>query len=95
MSHRSNPLHRAMTFIVMADSDPEKEWPEALINAAIMAGVAFFSTLASLGATGLLADPLKGLLSAGIAAGLTFFSRLAVERGLPAPEGTPEGEGGG
>ena len=84
--HRSHPLHRAMTFINMAEDDPEDEMKEALVNACIMAGLAFFSTLAGMGATGLLGDPVKGLISAIISAGLAFFTRLAIERGLPVRE---------
>ena len=85
-AHRDHPLHRAFTFIVLADGDPEKELKEAVVNAFIMAGLSFFSTLAGLGASGLLADPVKALVSAGVSAGLAFFTRLAIERGLAPPE---------
>jgi len=59
---------------------------EALINASILAGLAFFSTLGGLGVAGLLADPRAALLAAAIAAGIHFFTRLALERGLAAPK---------
>jgi len=55
---------------------------ESLVNAAILAGLGFFTTLGGLGAVGLLADPKLGLCAAAIAAGLNFFARLAIERGL-------------
>jgi len=60
--------------------DPRLE--ESLINAAILAGLAFFSTLGGNAAVGLLAEPKAGLLAAAIAAGIAFFARLAIERGL-------------
>jgi len=55
---------------------------EALLNAAILGGLTFFTTLGGIGAVGLLADPKLGLCAAAISAGLAFFARLAVERGL-------------
>jgi len=55
---------------------------EALLNAVILAGLGFFTTLGGLGAVGLLADPKLGLCAAAISAGLNFFARLAIERGL-------------
>jgi len=55
---------------------------EALVNAAILAGLGFFTTLGGMGAVGLLADPKLALCAAAIAGGLQFFARLAIERGL-------------
>ncbi|KPV65294.1 MAG: hypothetical protein AOA65_0329 [Candidatus Bathyarchaeota archaeon BA1] len=42
-------MHRALTFY----KNPEHEWREALINEGIMAGLAFFTTLAGVSATAL------------------------------------------
>jgi len=55
---------------------------EALLNAAILGGLAFFATLGGNGVAGLLGDPKAGILAASVAAGIAFFTRLAVERGL-------------
>jgi hypothetical protein len=52
--------------------DCPDSWKTQLANAGIMAGVTFFSSLAS-GA---------GPLKAGIAAGYSFFITLAIQRGL-------------
>jgi len=66
--------------------DPPNGWKDQLANAGIIAGVNFFTTLGGLGATGLLGDPLKGLIAAGISAGVGFFVTLAAQRGLQKPE---------
>jgi hypothetical protein len=67
-----------------------KDCPNSLrdqaINAAIIAGFNFFTTLAALGATGLLGDPQTGLIAAGISAGLGFFASLFTQRGLKKTE---------
>jgi len=55
---------------------------EALINAGILAGLAFFTSLGGMSVTGLIAEPEKALISAGIAGAIAFFTRLAIERGL-------------
>jgi len=62
--------------------DDTFNWRDALIDAAIMAGLTFFTTLGGLGATGLLADPQLGLLAALISSGTEFFAILAIKRGL-------------
>jgi len=59
-----------------------KSLEEALINAAILAGLGFFYTLASAGISGIRADPLTYVLQASIVAGLYFFTRMAFERGI-------------
>jgi len=61
-----------------------KKNPDAdiIINALIVAGQNFFTTLAGLGAAGLLSDVKAGMLGAGISAGLAFFGSLAIQRGL-------------
>jgi len=62
--------------------DPPNSWRDQIINASILSGLQFFTSLAGIGAAGLLADWKLGILAAGIAAGLTFFSSLALQRGL-------------
>jgi len=62
--------------------DPPGSLQDQIINAAIMAGIDFFSTLASISAAGIIVDPARSLLAAGIAAGLGFFMALAIQRGL-------------
>jgi len=61
-----------------------KKNPDAdiIINALIVAGQNFFTTLAGMGAAGLLSDMKTGILGAGISAGLAFFSSLVIQRGL-------------
>jgi len=62
--------------------DPPAELKDQILNAAIMAGLAFFTALAGIGAAGLMADWRLGLLAAGISAGLELFITLAAQRGL-------------
>ena len=62
--------------------DPPDKSVDQCINAVIMAGVNFFTTLGALGATGLLANLQIGLLAGFISAGSTFFATLAMQRGL-------------
>jgi len=78
VGHRNKLLHTAQTIYY----NPDSELKEAFINAAILAGFAFFECLAGMAIAGLLEDPVKGLIAAGIAAGLAFFGRLAIERGI-------------
>ena len=60
----------------------EFDWDDALIDAAIAAGVTFFTTLGGLGVAGLLDDPTRALLAAFIAAGGSFFTWLAMKRNI-------------
>lgn len=62
--------------------DPPNSALDQLINAAIMAGLGFFTTLAGIGAAGLLSDWKTGLLAASIATGLEFFVALTIQKGL-------------
>jgi len=62
--------------------DPPADWRDQLINAAILAAIDFFTTLAAVGAVGLIQDPALTLTAAGISAGLSFFVALAAQRGL-------------
>ena len=57
------------------------DWGDALADAAIMAGLTFFTTLGGLAVTDLLKNP-AAWLSAGIAAGAQFCAILALKRGL-------------
>jgi len=83
-------------FAVVSSADPEGfDWKGALIDAGIIAGLNFFSTLAGLGATGIIADVHQSLVAALVSAGLGFFSTLAVRRGLSrgVHAGSPEEPG--
>ena len=62
--------------------DPPNGLKAQVVNAAIIAGFNAFSTLAGLGATGLLEDPKVGIVAATISAGVSFFGSLIVQRGL-------------
>jgi len=66
--------------------DPPNDWKDQLINAGIVAGVAAFTTLASISAAGIRTAPGTSLLAAAIAAGLNFFTSLAIQRGLKKAE---------
>ena len=67
-----------------------KDCPNGLrdqaINAGIIAGFNFFSTLAALQVTGITQDPLTALTTAGVSAGLGFFASLLTQRGLKKTE---------
>ena len=67
---------------VLNHKDPPNGLKEQIINALIVAGVNFFGTLAGLGATQVVHDPVLALVASGISAGFAFFSSLAVQRGL-------------
>ena len=62
--------------------DGDFDWDDALIDAAIAAGVTFFTTLGGLGVAGLLDDPTKAMIAAIIAAGGSFFGWLAMKRNI-------------
>jgi len=66
--------------------DPPEGWKDQIINSGIMAGVAFFSTLGSITAAGIRADPVTSIMAAGIATGANFFITLAIQRGLKKAE---------
>jgi len=75
---RESRIHKALTI----KQNPDNELREALINACILAGLSFFTTLAGITAAGIKSDPITSIIAAGIAAGCTFFSRLAAELGI-------------
>jgi len=86
LAHRRSRLHKALTLWRIADDNPLYELREALLNAFILAGLAFFTCLGGVQITVLREDPASALLAAGIAAGIAFFTRLAIERGLRSPK---------
>jgi len=63
-------------------TDPPNGLGAQLVNAGILAGLGFFSTLASLTAVGITTDPVTSLTAAAISAGVNFFTTLALQRGL-------------
>ena len=60
--------------------DGSFNWKDALIDAAILAMLTFFTSLGGLGATGMITA--REILAAGIAAATQFFMTLAIKRGL-------------
>lgn len=62
--------------------DPPNSWGDMLINSGIMAAIDFFTTLAGIGALGLIQDPTLSLTAAGISGALSFFVTLGMQRGL-------------
>jgi len=63
-----------------------RDYKTALIDAIIIAGFTFFSSLAGMGATGLMRDPVTGLVAAGIATGLAFFISLMASLQIKKPK---------
>ena len=62
------------------NDDGSFDWPNALIDAGIMAGLTFFTAL---GGTAVVGVPTRaGVIAAAIAAGTEFFLILAIKRGL-------------
>jgi len=66
--------------------DPPDGLKDQVINAGIVAGFNFFSTLAGLGATQAVKDPMTCLLAAAISAGVSFFGSLVAQKGLKKAE---------
>ena len=62
----------------------EFDWEGAIIDAAIIAGVTFFSTLGAGTVTGV--PTTMALMGASIAAATQFCITLAIKRGLKEPE---------
>jgi len=63
--------------------DGSRDYGTALVDALIVAGFTFFSSLAGGLATG---DSGRALLSSGIAAGVSFFASLMVSLGIKRPQ---------
>ena len=55
---------------------------DMLINAAVMSGLGFFSTVAGLMAAGIVSEPMMACFAAGVSAGTQFFMSMAIQRGL-------------
>ena len=68
------------------NEDGSFDWKDAAVDAGIMAGLTFFTTIGAMGATGLLDNPVLGIVSAAIAFGTEFFLILAIKRGLKEKE---------
>jgi len=62
--------------------DGKFDWADAILDAAIMSGLTFFTTLGAMGATGLITDMKQTLLAAIISSGTEFFAILAMKRKL-------------
>ena len=67
---------------VLNHVDPPNGWKDQILNAVIIAGFNFFSTLASLSVTQVTTNPATALIASGISAGVGFFSSLMVQRGI-------------
>ena len=65
-----------------SNPDGSFNWRDAFIDAGIMAGLTFFTSLGGLGATGIVAS--REIIAAGIAAATELFIVLALKRGLKA-----------
>lgn len=66
--------------------DPPDGLKDKLVNAVIIAGFTFFSTLAGQTGTGDISNMPRALITAGIAAGVSFFASLMTQLGLKKPE---------
>mgnify|MGYP001117786680 CR=1 FL=1 len=62
-----------------------RDYKTAFVDASVVAGFTFFSSLAGLGATGLLANPETGLCAAIISTGIAFFGSLMVSLQIRKP----------
>jgi len=67
---------------VLNHVDPPNRWKDQIVNAVIIAGFNFFSTLASLSVTQIVTNPKTALIASGVSAGLGFFGSLMVQRGI-------------
>jgi hypothetical protein len=63
-------------------------WKDALVDAGISAGGAFFGVASGIPIAGIVVDPLIVVGAGGIAAGTAFFGSLAAARRRP-PEPAP------
>jgi len=67
---------------VLNHVDPPNGLKEQIVNAVIVAGFNFFSTLASLSVTQIITNPVTALIASATSAGLGFFGSLMVQRGI-------------
>ena len=64
-------------------------WIDALVDAGIAAGGAFFGVAAGIPLAGVQADPPAVVIAGGIAAGVAFFGSLAAARRRPVGPAPP------
>jgi len=76
---------RTRLFNGSVNEDGSRDYKSAFIDAGVIGGFAFFSSLAGIGATGLLSNPELGLTAAIIAGGLSFFGSLLISLGIKKP----------
>jgi len=67
-------------------TDPPNGLKDKALNAGIVAGFTFFSSLAAQTYTGDINDTIKALITAGISAGVVFFASLMTQLGLKKAE---------
>ena len=67
---------------VINHKDPPNGIKDQIVNAVIIAGFNFFSTLASISVTQVVQNPATALIASGISAGLAFFGSLMLQRGI-------------
>lgn len=70
------------TMIKNEGGEPSFDWENAFIDAAIMGGLTFMTTLVSIGYSGIHADPVQCVIIAALSGGLQFLTILAIKRGL-------------
>ena len=63
-------------------TDASTDWREMVIDAFIIAGLNFFTTLSGISIADISTSPGEAFLASAISAGLGFFTTLAVKRGL-------------
>ena len=71
-----------MTVSGTTTEDGGFDWDDALIVAAIVSALGFFSTIGALGVSGALDSPSECIMAGLIVAGTQFFTYLALKRGL-------------
>jgi len=57
-------------------------WADIILNALILAGLGFFTTLAGISITQIITEPKATFLAALISGGIQFFISLSIQRGL-------------
>jgi len=85
-------IYRAFSFTIYVAKEGVEEntqqamesfnWRDAVIDAIIIGGLNFFTTLSSMSILQIHTSPLDALLAGFISFGLGFFTTLAVKRGL-------------
>lgn len=62
------------------NEDGSFNWRDALVDAGIISGMTFFTSLGGASFTG--SEPYSAIMAAGISAAAQFFAFLALKRGL-------------